>query len=247
MNKSPHLTQLPPQSLDTEEALLASCLISKDAMEITEIIKPSHFYKTAHQKIFSAICDIITIDKPVDIVLLMNELRSRDQLEEIGGAVYLAKLTEAPLAVNIFQYAQIVKEKAALRQTIEKCNEIAQKCFHDSGSTSSIIENAQKSILEVSIDDPDEKTYSSIAEIAEDAVEELDDRYMHKGKLTGLSTGFSQFDMLTHGLQPSDLIIIAGRPSMGKTALALNIALNNIEDNEPTIVFSMEMSKQQLL
>lgn len=243
------LYKLPPQSIDAEESLLSACLIDPESLtDAIEILKPDCFYRSAHQKIFKAMMDLYAKKEPVDLVTLSNALKQTDELPEIGGATYLAKLVEEiPMAVNVKHYANIIRGKATLRQAIEKCNKITEQCFQDSADVVKIIDNAQKEILSIEVEDPNNKTYSTMPELLERGMDLLEERSKNPGKITGLCTGFSRFDFLTWGLQPSDLVLIAARPSAGKTSLALNIARNAVSENISTAIFSLEMSKQQLL
>jgi replicative DNA helicase len=243
------LYKLPPQSIEAEESLLSACIIDPESLiSAIEILQPEYFYRNTHQKIFKAIKSLYTKKEPVTLVTLTNILKQTDELSEVGGATYLAKLVgEIPMAVNVKHYANIIRGKAALRQTIEKCNKIIKQCFEDSTDVIQIIDNAQKEILSIEVEDPNSKKYSTMPEILEKGMEVLEERYKNPGKITGLRTGFSRFDFLTWGLQPSDLVLIAARPSTGKTAMALNIARNAVSENIPTAIFSLEMSEQQLL
>lgn len=242
---------LPPQNLEAEESILASCLISrKDCEEIVELLNSDQFYKPAHQKIFSAITLLLNDKLPVDLITLTDRLRSLSQLDEIGGATYLAHLTsEIPISANIEQHAKIVIDKAIKRTTIQKCHDIAKSCFDDSDTAIDIIDKAQASILALESTDLDKLPFESMQSILMDTFDALDERFLNKGKLTGVPTGFRQIDELTWGLQPTDLIIIAARPSLGKTSISLNITRHATIDQEtpfPVGIFSMEMSKQQL-
>lgn len=243
------LSKVPPNSLDAEQSLLSACIISPESLiEAIEILQPSHFYKNAHQKIFQAMTDLHAKNEPVDLVTLSNRLKQKYQLDEIGGATYLASLVdEVPIALNVPNYANIIRDKAVLRLTIQKSSNIISKCYEDSDDASAIVDTAQKEILSIEVEDPDDKTYSTMGEIAENVFDVLDERSKNPGQITGIPTGFMQLDMLTWGLQPSDLVVIAARPSMGKTAIALNIARHAaVERNMPVAIFSMEMSEQQL-
>lgn len=244
------LYKTPPCALEAEQSFLSACIISSESLiEAIEILQPSHFYKSGHQKIFQAISDLYAKNEPVDLVTLANKLKQKDQLEEIGGATYLANLVDnIPLATNISHYANIIRDKAVLRLAIQKSQNIIQACFEDSDDVVKIIDTAQTEILSIEIEDPDDKNYSTMMQIAEEGFDVLDVRSQNPGKITGIGTGFSQIDMLTWGLQPSDLILIAARPSMGKSSLAVNLAGHAaIEENIPVAIFSLEMSKQQLL
>ena len=245
------LQRLPPQNLEAEEGILAACLVSPESCEeIVDILLPDHFYRTAHIKIFSAIIELNKNKQPVDLVTVSHILRSKGELEQAGGASYLASLIDTvPVALNIIHYAEIIRDKSAKRLTIKHCHDIAQTCFSDSDPATEIIDNAQTKMLSIEMNNPGKVTYLPMSEIMMDSIDALDERFLNKGKLTGIPTGFNQIDELTWGLQPTDLIIIAGRPSMGKTSLVLNISRHAAIDQEipfPVGLFSMEMSKQQL-
>ena len=246
------LYKVPPNNLEAEEAVLSACIMSAESLlEAIEILKPDHFYRSANKYIFQAMVDLYKNGQPVDLVMLANELKQKKQLDTIGGATYLSKLVdEIPMAVNVPHYATIIREKAILRIAIQKCNTIATDCFNDSMSATNIIDNAQKEILSIEVENSDDNSYSSMAQIAEKGIDVLDERSKHPGTINGLPTGFKDIDNLTWGLQKSDLIIIAARPSMGKSALALNIARHIAIDKAepvPVAIFSLEMSKEQLL
>lgn len=249
----PSLHHIPPQSLEAEESILSACLLSPESCEeIIDLLRPDNFYRSAHIKIFTAIIELHNKKQPVDLVTLTNRLRENGHLEEIGGAAFLASLVdEIPMAVNVVHYAEIIRDKAAKRLAIQYCNEITQNCFSDNMPAAEIIDTAQNKILSIDAINPDKVTYRSMEDILMDGIDTLDDRFLHKGQLTGVPTGFSAIDELTWGLQPTDLIIIAARPSVGKSSLALNIArhasIDCIEKPFPVGIFSMEMSEQQLL
>jgi len=178
---------------------------------------------------------------------LTNILREHDRLEEIGGAAYLANLVDTvPLAVNAQYYAKIVYDKACLRRLIEKTNSIAKRCFEDRGDVDSVIDFAESSIFEIS-ENKIRPTFYPIGKIIESNIDVLEERQGNRALVTGVATGFTKLDELTAGFQKSDLVILAGRPGMGKTALALNIAKNAaVDSNIPVAIFSLEMSKEQL-
>jgi len=246
--KDPYLYHLPPQSLEAEESILSAILVDNNTLlEILEILSPEDFYRSAHQKIFSAISELFSRNEPVDLVTLTNILREHDRLEETGGAAYLANLVDTvPLAVNAQYYAKIVYDKACLRRLIEKSNSIAKRCFEDRGDVDSVIDFAESSIFEIS-ENKIRPTFYPIGKIIESNIDVLEERQGNRALVTGVATGFTKLDELTAGFQKSDLIILAGRPGMGKTALALNIAKNAAVDaNIPVAIFSLEMSKEQL-
>ncbi|MBW1963013.1 MAG: replicative DNA helicase [Deltaproteobacteria bacterium] len=246
--KDPLSFQLPPQSLEAEESLLSAILIDNTVLlDVIEILSPEDFYKTAHQHIFSAISSLFSQNEPIDLVTLTNRLKTDGRLEAVGGATYLASLLESvPMAVNARHYAKIIRDKAALRRLIEKAGQITRKCFNDQGDVAAVIDFAESAIFEMS-QDKIRPSYFALKDIIEKNIDIIEERQGNKALITGVPTGFSRLDSLTSGLQNSDLIILAGRPSMGKTALALNIARNAAVDaNIPTAVFSLEMSKEQL-
>ena len=246
--QDPSLYKIPPQSIEAEESLLSGILIDNNTLiDIIDIISPEDFYRSAHQKIFSGIVELFSKNEPVDLVTLTNALKERGHLEEIGGATYLATLVDTvPLAVNAKHYAKIVHDKASLRSLIEKANKIAKECFEDRGNVDEIIDFAESSIFEIS-KDKHKQSFFLISEIIDSNIETLEERQGNKTLVTGVPTGFTRLDNLTSGLQKSELIILAARPSMGKTALALNIARNAAVDaNVPVAIFSLEMSKEQL-
>jgi len=248
ITKDPSLYNLPPQNIEAEESILSSILIDNSTLlDVMEILSPEDFYRSSHQNIFAGIAELFSKNEPADLVTLTNLLREKKQLEEIGGAAYLAQIIDtAPLAVNAQHYARIVHDKAALRRMIEKANAISQRCFKDQGDVDEIIDFAESAIFEIARK-KDKQSFYPLSKIIEENIDTLEERQGNKALLTGVPTGFTLFDNLTSGLQKSDLIIIAGRPSMGKTALALNIARNvAIDANTPVAIFSLEMSKEQL-
>jgi replicative DNA helicase len=248
IGKDPFLYHVPPQSLEAEESILSAILVDNDTLpEILEILSPKDFYRSSHQKTFTAMTELFSRNEPVDLVTLTNILRERGWLEEIGGATYLANLVDTvPLAVNAQHYAKIVHDKACLRQLIEKSNAIAKRCFEDRGDVENVIDYAESSIFEIS-ENKIKPSFYPIGKIIELNIDALEERQGNKALVTGVATGFTKLDELTAGLQKSDLIILAGRPGMGKTAFALNIAKNSAVDaNIPVAIFSLEMSKEQL-
>jgi len=246
--KDPTQYNLPPQNIEAEESIISAILIDNNTLlDVIEIVSANDFYRTAHQKIFAAITDLFDKGEPVDLVTLANRLKEKGQLEEIGGGTYLARLVDTvPLAVNAQHYAQIVYDKAALRRLIEKANAIVKRCFDERGEVDDIIDFAEASVFEIS-DKKSQQAFYPLSKIILGNIETLEEKQGNRSLVTGVATGFTHIDNLTSGLQRSDLIILAARPSMGKTALALNIARNAAVDaNIPVAVFSLEMSKEQL-
>lgn len=246
--KDPSLHHLPPQSLEAEESVISGILLDNSTLlDVLEILTPEDFYRSAHQKIFSSVVELFSRNEPVDLVTLTNMLRQKGHLEDIGGAAYLAKLVDTvPLAVNAPHYARIIRDKASLRRLIEKSNDIATRCFENSGDVDDVIDFAESSIFEIATK-KNRQSFYPVSQIIEKNIDVLEERQGNKALITGVPTGFSDLDTMTSGLQPSDLIILAARPSMGKTAFALNIARHAaIESGLPVAVFSLEMSKEQL-
>jgi replicative DNA helicase len=239
---------MPPQNIEAEESIISAILIDNDALlDVIETLGPEDFYRTAHQTIYEAITDLFDKAEPVDLVTLANKLKEKGQLEKIGGASYLARLVDTvPLAVNARHYAKIVRDKASLRRLIEKSNAIVKRCFEERGDAEDVIDFAESAIFEIS-EQKAQQSFYPLSKIILGNIETLEEKQGNHSLVTGVPTGFSQLDNLTSGLQNADLIILAARPSMGKTALALNIARNAAVDaNIPVAVFSLEMSKEQL-
>jgi replicative DNA helicase len=246
--KDPAPYNLPPQNIEAEESLISAILVDNNTLlDVIEILAPEDFYRTAHQKIYAAITDLFNKAEPIDLVTLANKLKEKGHLEEIGSASYLARLVDTvPLAVNAQHYAKIVHDKAALRRLIEKANAIVKRCFEERGNADDVIDFAESAIFEIS-EKKSQQAFYPLSKIILGNIETLEENQGNRSLVTGIPTGFSRLDNLTSGFQNSDLIILAARPSMGKTALALNIARNAAVDaNIPVAVFSLEMSKEQL-
>ncbi len=240
--------KIPPQNIEAEQSVLGGVLIEPDALSrVLEIMRGPDFYREAHQKIFTAMVDMYQKGTPVDLITLSEHLLSRNQMEAVGGAAYLASLADAiPSAVNIEVYARIVRDKATLRRLISLSAEIASKSYRFSGDVEDILDQAEKSIFEISEDKITPHVYP-LSEVIKDSFRTIEELYDRKERVSGVPTGFINLDQYTSGLQPSDLIIVAGRPSMGKTAFALDMARNAATQAEiPVLIFSLEMSRQQL-
>jgi replicative DNA helicase len=246
--KDTELLTVPPQHIEAEESLLSAILVDNTALlEVVEILSAEDFYRTAHQRIFAAMTDLFNRGEPVDVITLNNSLKEKGQLEAVGGAAYLARLLDAvPLAVNAQHYARIVHDKAVLRRLIEKANAITKRCFQEQGGADDIIDFAESAIFEIT-DKQARQAFYPLSKLIDSSIDFLEEKQKNKSLVTGVPTGFTLIDNLTSGLQNSDLIILAARPSMGKTALALNIARNAaVDSGVPVAVFSLEMSKEQL-
>mgnify|MGYP001561920113 CR=1 FL=1 len=241
--------KLPPQNLEAEQSVLGGILIENEAINrVTEILDADDFYRDAHRKIFNALITLSERDEPADLITLTNELRKIDHLDSIGGASYLASLIDSvPTAANIEYYAKIVKEKAILRKLIQTSTEIITQSYEDRGDVEGFLDEAERSIFEIS-EKRVRPSFYSIRDIVKESFKTIERLFQKKELVTGVPSGFKELDRMTAGFQPSDLIIIAGRPSMGKTAFCLNIAqYAAIENKIPVAIFSLEMSKEQLV
>ncbi|MBI4116038.1 MAG: replicative DNA helicase [Candidatus Omnitrophica bacterium] len=243
------LEKIPPQSREAEMSVLGGMLFEEPALvRGLEILKPFYFYDDHHQKIFIAIQSLFEKNRAVDIVTVAEELRKTKQLEEVGGASYLTQLTASvPTAVNVEHYAQIVKEKALLRSLISATNQILHQSYESDSEVSELVDRAEQLIFEIS-QHQYEGQFVSLKDVIRASIETIDQLYQRKEHVTGLATGFKEFDTKTAGLQPSELIVVAGRPSMGKSAFVSSICENvAIELKKPIAFFSLEMSKEQLV
>ena len=241
--------KLPPQHIEAEQSVLGGILIENEAVNrVTEILDADDFYRDAHRKIYNALLNLSERDEPADLITLTNELRKSDQLDSIGGASYLASLIDSvPTAANIEYYARIVKEKAILRKLIQTSTEIITQGYEDRGDVEGFLDEAERAIFEIS-EKRVRPSFYSMREIVKESFATIEKLFKKKEAVTGVPSGFKELDRMTAGFQPSDLIIIAGRPSMGKTAFCLDIAeYAAIENKIPVAIFSLEMSKEQLV
>ena len=243
------LEKVPPQNLEAEMAVLGSMLIDEDALSVAiETLDPDSFYKDSHKKIFQAMVDLYNANRAVDLITLTDELKRNNSLDEVGGVSFLTALVNSvPTAANISHYVSIVKEKSILRTLITNATKIVSLCYESEGNVDEVVDSAERFIFEVTNKRP-QGTYLHLKEIIKDSIETIDRLYQKKAHITGIPTGFIDFDSKTSGLQASDLIVIAGRPSMGKSALALGIAeYAGVVEKMPVAFFSLEMSKEQLV
>ena len=243
------LEKVPPQNRDAEMSVLGSMLFEEGALvRAIELLRPEYFYDENHRRIFQAMLSLFEKNQPVDLVTISEELRKRSQLEDIGGVSYLTQLTTAvPTAAHVEHYAHIVKEKALLRGLIGNATTIVQRCFEVGSDAAKVMDDAEKMIFDIGQHRIEGKFFS-MKEIIHHSMETIDKLYQRKEHVTGLATGFHQFDTTTAGLQPADLIIVAGRPSMGKSAFATGICEHvGITLKKPVAFFSLEMSKEQLV
>jgi replicative DNA helicase len=240
--------RLPPQSLEAEVSVLGGILLENEALtRVLELIREGDFYRESHRKIFSAILELFERNEPADLITLSEALRRRGDFEEVGGIEYLNSLVNSvPTAANISYYAKIIKEKSILRKLIHRATEIISQGYGAAGDVDDFLDRAEHSIFEIS-EDRVRPSFHPIKDIIKSSFKTIEKLYEKRQLITGVATGFTRLDELTSGLQPSDLIIVAGRPSMGKTALALNIAQHAaVEAQVPAAIFSLEMAKEQL-
>jgi replicative DNA helicase len=241
--------KLPPQNIEAEQSILGGILIENKAInKVMEILTDDDFYRDAHRKIYNAIINLSERDEPADLITLTNELRKMDQLDSIGGASYLASIIDSvPTAANIEYYAKIVKEKSILRRLIQTSTEIITQSYEDQGDVEGFLDEAERAIFEIS-EKRVKPSFYFIRDIVKDSFKTIEKLYEKKELVTGVPSGFKELDQRTAGFQPSDLIIVAGRPSMGKTAFCLNaVQYAAIEKGIPVAIFSLEMSKEQLV
>ncbi|KKQ27301.1 MAG: Replicative DNA helicase [Candidatus Magasanikbacteria bacterium GW2011_GWC2_37_14] len=244
------IEKIPPQNLEAEMSLLGSILIDKDAMyKIADIVETEDFYKNAHATIYEAIIELYTKNEPIDVLTLGNRLEELKALEKIGGRSYLINLSNTvPTSSHIVEYAKIVHRKSTLRKLLGAASEITKLGYkEDTETVEEVLDEAQQQLFSVTQKHL-KKTFVPIRNVLSDAFERIDELHREKGKLRGLPTGFKTLDNLLAGFQKSDLIILAARPSVGKSSLAMDFARNvAIRAKTPVGIFSLEMSKEQLV
>lgn len=251
-NKKPNNNSLriPPQNLDAEKAVLGSLLLRKDSLaEIEDMINGDSFYAEKHKKIFEAMLELYLKNEPIDMLSLSSKLIEKKILDSVGGNQYLAELVNTvPSSSNIKYYANIVQKKSVLRSLIEAADSISEIAFEDGEEhMDDVLDLAEKRIFSV-VSSPKNQKYTSLKEALPIAYERLEKLHENKGLLRGIPTGFTELDAMLSGFQPSDLIILAARPSVGKTTLALDMArMSATMHNKAVLIFSLEMSSQQLV
>lgn len=242
------LESLPPQNLDAEYSVLGAIFIDNDCIaKVLEVLASEDFYRAAHQKIFAAMVELFEKSEPIDLLTVSERLRKNKQLEEVGGIDYLSSLEEnTPTAAHAGFHSKIIREKKILRELIKTATNIVTESYQDSGDVDEILDNAEKSIFLIA-EKKIKGGFVPIKQILHTSFGEIEKLYDRKQFITGVPAGFADLDAKTTGFQPSDLIIIAGRPSMGKTAFSLNVARNAAVDAQVSVAFfSLEMSKEQL-
>ena len=243
------LGKIPPNDVEAEQAVIGSMLTDRDAViSAIEVLKEEDFYREDNKTIYEAILNLYNRSEPIDIITLKAELTSMGMFDKIGGLEYIVGLPEkVPTTANVEKYISIVKEKSELRRLIKAANEIIEQGYDPTENIDDIMNNAEKKIFNI-MQDKDQKSYSPIKDVLIDAFTELEQLYNQKQHITGVPTGFIDLDYKTAGLHNSDLILIAARPAMGKSAFALNIATNAaLKAKVPAVLFSLEMSKEQMV
>ena len=241
--------RVPPNSLEAEQAVLGGILLQNEAMNVVlDLLRPIDFYSEAHAQIFEIMGDLFRRGQPVDTLTLREELARRNQLRGVGGDEYLLSLTHTlPTVANIEAHAQIVREKSAVRSIISACHEIAARGYGDYGELEEFLDTAERAIFQIAkvrLRSP----YEHIKDVVLRTFQQINEAAQRKEYITGLPTGFQRLDHKTAGMHPGDLIIVAGRPGMGKTAFALNVAFNACSQRKvAAVVFSLEMPKDQLV
>jgi len=243
------MEKIPPHNLEAEQAVLGSMMIDKEAIYLAmETLEPEDFYKEAHRIIYSILQTLEAKGDTIDMIVLTEELRRQNSLEKVGGIGYIATLANTvPTAANIRRYADIVEEKAILRKLIRFSTQIASRCYEDQEDTKVLLDNAEKMILEIS-SNRNADGLVSLKKVLGETLEKIELLSTKKGSVTGVPSFFSDLDRMTSGWQPSDMIILAARPAMGKTTFGLNIAYNAATKGKmPVAIFSLEMSREQLV
>lgn len=241
--------RIPPQDIEAEQAVLGAIFLDNDTIiDAMEILEPRAFYRRAHQIIFQAMIQLNDRNEAIDVITLKAELESTQSLEDIGGILYLTELSQAsPSAASISYYAKIVDDKAVLRNLIHTANQIVTKGFEQGEDVQSIVDDAERSILEVT-EKRNSSGFKSIADVLNTAIENIDQLAQQGEAITGLPTGYQALDKMTAGLHQEELIIIAARPAVGKTAFALNIAQNiGTKTDQSVAIFSLEMGAESLV
>ncbi|NDI36925.1 replicative DNA helicase [Chengkuizengella sediminis] len=241
--------RIPPQNIEAEQAVLGAILLDSEALiTALEIIKEDDFYKTSHQRIFEIIISLGEDQEPIDLVTVTARLQDKQWLDGVGGVSYLSELANAvPTSANIDYYAKIIEEKSILRKLIRTATQIVSNGYTSSEDISNLLGEAEQKILEIS-NRRQNNGFVAIKDVLMDVFEQVEFLYNHKGGISGVPSGFTDLDKMTTGFKPNDLIIVAARPSVGKTAFALNIAQNvGVRAKETVAIFSLEMSASQLV
>ncbi|WP_286239819.1 replicative DNA helicase [Neptuniibacter halophilus] len=243
--------KVPPHSMEAEQSVLGGLMLDNNAWDtVSEVVLDDNFYRQEHRQIYRTMRKLVNNGNPIDVVTLSEELDRTGELESAGGLDYLIELAKnTPSASNIRAYSEIVRDRSLLRQMITAANEIADGAFHPEGRTSEeILNEAEQKIFQIAENRPSQGGPEGVNELLKKAVDRIDTMFNSDGDMTGVTTGFDDLDKKTSGLQPSDLIIVAARPSMGKTTFAMNLVENALmSSDKPVLVFSLEMPAEQLM
>jgi replicative DNA helicase len=242
------IQRIPPHSVEAEQSVLGAMLLDKEAISTaTELISGEDFYREAHKEIFEAIVEIYDKGEPVDLITLTEKLKTRNTLDAVGGITFLTNLMDAvPTTHNVKYYAKIIEDKSLLRRLIKSSNEIISKSYQASDDIGEIIDDAEKGIFNISLN-RSTQGFTHVKNILSTNFDKIEELYLNKGRITGVPTGFTDLDGKLSGLQKSDLVLVAARPSMGKSSFMMNIVQHAaVREKITTAIFSLEMSKEQL-
>ena len=245
---TPSAVKVPPHNLEAEQSILGGVLINNEAMnQIMDILTPECFYREAHMSIFQGMIDLYNNNEPIDLITLSQHLTQNNQIDKAGGTEYLTSLVEAvSTSAGIEYHADIVHDRYVRRKLLSECSSISESCLQNWHTTEELLDMAEQSIFDIA-EEKISEGFSAMENVINESFKKLESVSAEDGFVTGITTGFVDFDRYTAGLQPSDMVIIAGRPSMGKTAFALNIGYNAaLKTKKGVAVFSLEMSKMQL-
>ncbi|NLI90060.1 MAG: replicative DNA helicase [Epulopiscium sp.] len=243
------VTRIPPHDIEAEQSVLGAIIMDNEAAGVaSEILVADDFYRPDHRFIYDAIMELYNNAEPVDLVTIQDKLKEKGVFEQVGGIEYITQLAAfVPTSAHIKQYAKIVESKSVLRKLIKTSSEISAKSYEAKESADEVVTFAEKQIFDI-MQNKHSDDFSALSDILVTSVEKIEQTYMNKGQITGVATGFIDLDYRTTGFQPSDLILVAARPSMGKTAFALNIAQHAaVKNGHKVAIFSLEMSKDQLV
>ncbi len=248
---SSRLTPQPPHSIEAEQAVLGGLILSNDAFDgVAALVGEADFFSLDHQLIFKTMHQLAVSDQPLDVITLSETLKGSQSLEQVGGDSYLVELTRnTPSAANILAYAQIVLERATVRKLISAANDIVEKSYNPLGwDSSKLLAEAEQRLMEVMEDRPKQGGFEHVTDLLRQAIDRIEELFNSDADITGLSTGFGDLDDMTSGWQNADLVIVAGRPSMGKTSFAMNMVEHAmLHQEQPVLVFSLEMPANQLI
>lgn len=245
----PELQKIPPQNIEAEASLLGAVLIDPEAIiKINDLVSEDDFYRPSHAEIYKAMRELFEVRSPIDLVTLTDNLESKGRLADIGGVSFLSSLAESlPTSAHVVQYAQIIRQKATLRRLLSASSKVAELAYHEEADLQKILDEAEQAVFSVSQKHLSQN-FIQIREILNDSFERIEEIHKNKGQIRGVPTGYKELDNILGGMQRSDLIILAARPSMGKSSLALNMAqYAAVHEGIPVGVFSLEMSKEQLV